>query len=528
MSPEIEATPPLPRRRNRRAKPRWGRARWLRAMAGPQAMVALPVVAAGVWLTGYEAAAIVAALGLPALLLLSGLTPLGRPGPGSGTFDHVLTRTEAQDVIDDIMAHCRRNRTSTAALIVQVDGPGLSGHDWGDRTMDRALTACTRRIEAVMRDRDAVFRMGDQRIAIVLQPTRRVDLDLAIMIADRVQLTLTEPVSLDGELLNLGSRVGICTADASPQRSGVALLAAADCALGAALRQEDGAVRAFTPAMKQEVEVAKRLVLQVGPALEAGEIRPWFQAQVAAGTGALTGFEALARWYHPDLGILTPAQFLHAVEASGAGGALGEVMLRASLAALARWDAAGLHVPHVGVNLSLEELRDPRLADRIIWEVDRHDVPASRISVEILETVTLADAEDAIMQNVERLRAAGFRLDLDDFGTGAASISHIARFGVHRIKIDRSFIAGLEADSEKRRVVNAILSLAGQLNIETLAEGVETPAQAEALAGMGCDHLQGYHVARPMPFEDALAWARGRMTPPPERDLARLEPRGTA
>ena len=491
-------------------------------------MVALPIAAAGVWVMGYEAAAIVAALGLPAVLLLVGLNPLGRGAPGGGTFEHVLTREEAQDVTDDILAHCRARKTSTATLIVHIDGLGLSGREWGDRTMDRALDACTRRIEAVMRDRDAVFRIGDQRIAIVLQPTMHVDLDLAIMIADRVQLTLTEPVSLDSELLNLGSRIGICTAAASPQRSGAALMAAAACALDAAMQQEDGAIRAFTPAMKAEVETSKRLILQVGPALDAGEIQPWFQAQVDAGTGTLTGFEALARWYHPDLGVLAPGQFLPAVTASGTGAALGEVMLRASLDALARWDDAGLHVPHVGVNLSLEELRDPRLADRVIWEVDRHDIPASRIAVEILETVTLADAEDAIMQNVERLREAGFRLDLDDFGTGAASISHIARFGVHRIKIDRSFIDGWDDDTEKQRVINAILSLAAQLNIETLAEGVENPQQAQALADMGCNHLQGYHIAKPMPFEETLAWARARSAIRPERDLAKLEPRGTA
>ena len=515
------------------AAPTFGsRLGWATRLAGADAALLFPCAAGVAWLAGYEGAAMALALVLPAILLLGG-SDSGR-GARVGRLLHLdrpLGRGEAQKLADAILLDCARSGWSTAALMVQVAGPGLRGGDWGQRTSERAMQALARRARIAMREQDAVFRMGDDTVAVILHPTRRADLDVAMMIADRLQAAMAEPVSVEGRAIRVSCRVGICTQIMAPERTGTALLSAADCALRIAARHEEGAVRAFTPEMQAEAETGHALTLQVTRAIDTGEIRPWFQAQIEARTGALSGFEALARWYHPELGVLAPGQFLDAVEAAGRGAALGERMLRAALEALEAWDRAGIEVPHVGINFSMDEMRDPRLAERVVWEVDRHDVASRRISVEILETVTLDGAEEVIIRNVRRLRDAGFRLDLDDFGTGAAAISHIARFGVHRIKIDRSFIAGIEREGEGRRVVAAILSLAGELGIETLAEGVETPAQAAALAEMGCGHLQGYGVAKPMPFDDTVAWVRARERGAPAPGglgLASLQPRGTA
>ena len=146
---------------------------------------------------------------------------------------------------------------------------------------------------------------------------------------------------------------------------------------------------------------------------------------------------------------------------------------------------------------------------------------------EILETVTLRDDDETIRRNIRTLREAGFRLDLDDFGTGAASIAHIARFGVHRIKIDRTFIHNVDRDETQREVVAAILGLAERLSIETIAEGVETPEEQATLAEMGCPHVQGFGIARPMPFQQTVPWAlslRARQN----GSLRTMQPRGSA
>ena len=507
--------------------------RWARRAGASDVALLLPFAAAGVWLMGYDGAAMAVALVLPAILLMGGAGWSGKPPGHSVAFraDRPLTRPQAEAVATDILSEARVRGSGTIALMLRVGGTGLARPDWGRSGSERVMQAMARRLRGAMRDGDAVFRTGDDVICVVLQPISRADLDVAMMISDRLQAVAAQPLSLEGRSVRVVTHVGLCTDVMAPERTGAAFLAAADCALRIAARQEEGAVRAFTPEMQASVEIDHTLALEVGSALEKGEIRPWFQAQVDARTGALSGFEALARWYHPQLGVLAPGRFLDAVDAAGRNAELGERMLRASLEAMDGWDKAGLDVPHVGINFSMDELRDPRLAERVAWEVDRTGIAPHRVAVEILETVTLADAEQVIIRNVRALKEAGFKLDLDDFGTGAAAISHIARFGVHRIKIDRSFIDGVEDDPETRRMIGAILKLAAELGIESLAEGVETQAQADALAAMGCGHLQGYGIAKPMPFDETVRWARerARMDPRPGKpDLAQLHPRGSA
>jgi diguanylate cyclase len=227
---------------------------------------------------------------------------------------------------------------------------------------------------------------------------------------------------------------------------------------------------------------------------------------VSTDTGAITGFEALARWHHPERGLIPPAEFLPAVMDAGLSSRLCDTILTGSLAAMRKWDQIGLNVPKVGVNFSCAELRDPRLVDRIKWELDRFDLKPQRLAVEILETVVADTSNDIIVRNLSALSRLGCALDLDDFGTGQAAIANIRRFSVNRIKIDRSFVTRVHDDREQQRTVAAILSLAEQLGLDTLAEGVETPEEHAMLAQLGCRHIQGYVIARPMPFEETADW----------------------
>ncbi|MEM8823453.1 MAG: GGDEF domain-containing phosphodiesterase, partial [Pseudomonadota bacterium] len=378
-----------------------------------------------------------------------------------------------------------------------------------------------------VRGRDSVFRYAEDGLAIVLSPTQRTDLDVLMQVVDRVQAAIAEGLPVEGRTIHVQSSVGVCAQSAAPEASGEALMTAADCALRIARRAGGGAARAFDPAMQDQVESDHRLAAQVADALRDGQIKPWFQPQIDAATGSLTGLEALARWHHPELGVLSPDQFLPAISAAGLTADLSDMILDQTLSSMADWDEDGLDVPCIGVNLSLDELSDPRLADRIAFQVDQHGLTPDRISIEILETVTLQDGAEAVVRNLHTLRRSGFRLELDDFGTGAASIAHIAQFGVHRIKIDRSFVHGLKEGKEQQRLVAAILGFANQLDIETLAEGVETSDERALLAEMGCGQLQGFGIARPMPRDDVSRWIRnhGRAHQQP---LERMTIRGTA
>jgi EAL domain-containing protein (putative c-di-GMP-specific phosphodiesterase class I) len=249
------------------------------------------------------------------------------------------------------------------------------------------------------------------------------------------------------------------------------------------------------------------LACEVEAALTNGEIKAWYQPQICTDTGLISGFEALARWHHPEDGILAPAEFLGAVAEAGQMSRLGKVMLYNALSALKSWDRARLNIATVAVNFSTEELRDPLLADWIKWEVDRFDLRPNRLTVEILETVTAQSEDDIILRNIELLSRHGVNLDLDDFGTGQASIANIRRFHVSRIKMDRSFVTKLDEDPTQYAMVSAILSLAEHLGLDTLAEGVETAGEHSTLAQLGCGYVQGFGIARPMPFEDTIAWA---------------------
>ena len=185
-------------------------------------------------------------------------------------------------------------------------------------------------------------------------------------------------------------------------------------------------------------------------------------------------------------------------------------MLFQSLAALRAWDDAGLNAPLIGVNFSTAELQNPKLVEKVKWELDRFDLTPDRLCIEILETVFSNETDGTVIRNISGLSELGCRIDLDDFGTGNASIAHIQKLKVDRIKIDRLFVARLDEDAQQKQLVQAILTMANQLGVDTLAEGVETVGEHSTLAKIGCGHVQGFGIARPMPFAKTLEWIQER------------------
>ncbi|MGI3183784.1 putative bifunctional diguanylate cyclase/phosphodiesterase [Nioella aestuarii] len=446
---------------------------------------------------------------LPGLLALQAMRPQGK-GVGDGAPLDGKTglpmRQSFLAVLDTTLSEAGLKGHSTACLVAEIDDfPDMAAR-WGGEASDHILRRTANRVLTTVRRGDVVACIGEGRFAITLHPVASVKLDIVMSLVDRLQRALSEPIAIAAASAHPTVSVGFATPAQTDFAGAEHLLDAALTALIEARRHGPGGVRGYSDRIKSCSQLRHGLAEEVEEALTNGDIRPWFQPQVCADTGAVTGFEALARWHHPEAGILTPADFLPAVADAGCMGRLGESILAQSLRAIQEWDMAGCSVPSVAVNFSAEELRDPTLADRLKWEVDRFDLRPKRLMVEILETVAAQSEDDVILRNIEQMGAHGFNLDLDDFGTGQSSIANIRRFRVNRIKIDRSFVTKLDQDSTQRAVVAGILALAERLNVSTVAEGVETPGERSVVAQLGCDHLQGYIIARPMPFSDTVSW----------------------
>ncbi|MEO0917953.1 MAG: EAL domain-containing protein, partial [Pseudomonadota bacterium] len=266
------------------------------------------------------------------------------------------------------------------------------------------------------------------------------------------------------------------------------------------------AVRFYSGGLSSEEALNRNTARELNTALETSEIFAWFQPQICTDDGRVTGFEALARWEHPERGMVAPASFLPDIEKSGLSQRLAEVILKQSLMALNVWDAAGLDVPSVSVNFSEEELRNPRLPDYVRWELDRHGIAPERLVIEVLESVVTESSEDAVSRTLQALSRAGCKIDLDDFGTGFTSFVSVRRFNVDRIKIDRSLVNKIDCDEEQMSMFSALLAFGNRLGIEALAEGVETEAEFDKLKGLGCRHVQGYAICRPLPLGETLIW----------------------
>lgn len=400
-------------------------------------------------------------------------------------------------------------------MIVEIDDHDDLVARMGRDVAERTLRTTAERVQSALRDGDMVARLDGACLAIAMMPKSRINLEALLQIVERVQDAVSEPVGIDSATVYITVSIGFCISTRAPADGPEALLSAAETAAEEARRNGPAGVRAYSQDMQSKIAQRNALVDDVLTAFDEGQIRPWFQPQISCDTGEITGFEALARWDHPERGMIPTSEFLPAVDSAGLMTQMGEVILYQCLNALRSWDRAGLNVPCVGINFSMHELQDPKLISRMRWELDRFELTADRVTVEVLETVVAQTDEDTISRNIAGLAAMGCQIDLDDFGTGHASFTNIRRFGVDRIKIDRSIVMSVDTDREQQKMVNAILMMAEQLELDTLAEGVETVAEHAILAQMGCGHVQGFGLARPMPFDDTIPWI--------ERHLAKLE-----
>lgn len=412
-------------------------------------------------------------------------------------------RAQLVEHLDRTLAAAQRKGRRVSLCQLDLGGTGRVNESLGRKAGDLVLAEIAERLRASTRRSEFLARFEEDRFVIVASDIETYS-ELTKLLA-RLRLEVANPIATIGGDISLGLTASIVHAEPG-ETNAEHVLANACIALSAAKSEGVDQTTLYVPELRQAHEARQVLREELNIALDDNQIEPWFQPQINARTGEISGFEALARWRHPNRGLLGPAEFLDAIMEFGLSDRLSEAVLTQSLEALSEWRSAGLNAPRIGVNFSAVQLSDPFTAERIKWQVETRDLNPEDICIEVLESVFMDDMTKAAGKTVTALSRAGFAIDLDDFGTGRSSIASLQRCPVDRIKIDRSFVTDIDIDPQQQKVVGAMIDLAHSLGVEVLAEGVEDDNQRRRLTGMGCEHLQGFGIARPMPATEVASW----------------------
>ncbi|WP_172202236.1 bifunctional diguanylate cyclase/phosphodiesterase [Niveibacterium sp. COAC-50] len=426
-------------------------------------------------------------------------------------FEDALTGLPNRALFNDRLQHAaariaRRGPTPTAVerlgvLFLDLDGFKPINDSFGHEAGDEVLRELARRLQLTLRESDTVARLGgDEFVAMVESRDAEA---AAVTLAQRILDAMRQPIRVSGQDVSLSCSIGVAVfpdhEDHAPR-----LLARAEAAKGAAKRAGGGCCVVYEASMAGDA--AEQVLLQqaLRHAVARGELLLYYQPKVDARSGQVHGLEALLRWRHPERGLVSPAVFVPLAERFGLIGEIGNWVIDEACAQLARWHEQGLRC-RVAINLSPYQLRNAALPERIAAALEQHRLQPSQLVCEITETAMMEnlDAERSVL---DQIAALGVRLSIDDFGTGYSSLAHLRNIPARQLKIDRSFVIDLTANADAQAVLEAVVGLAHALRMEVVAEGVETADQHAALVRLGCDILQGYLIARPMPAEAVPQW----------------------
>jgi diguanylate cyclase (GGDEF)-like protein len=411
----------------------------------------------------------------------------------TGLPNRVLLNDRVQYAIS--IAH--HSEDSIALLFLDMDHFKNINDSLGHSIGDDLLVKVSKRIQSVLREADTLSRQWGDEFFIVLSAT---DADDAAHIAEKLIEVISQPYYIQHHELTVTPSIGIALYPMDGTNFEM-LLQSANAAMYRAKHDGRNCYRFVLPEI--QARSARNLELENGlrHALSRNELELYYQPQILIETGDIIGAEALLRWKHPTLGMVSPAEFIPVAEESGQIVAIGEWVLHSALKQLKSWIDGGIEPFIMSVNLSAVQFRHPKLASLILDTLKEIELPAKYLELELTEGIAMENPLRAI-EIMNELHDQGIRMSIDDFGTGYSSLNYLKKFKVYKLKIDQSFIHDITENPEDKTIVNTIIYMAHSLNMITIAEGVETAEQFDILREIGCKEVQGYYFSKPLPYDE--------------------------
>ncbi len=400
------------------------------------------------------------------------------------------------DRIKYLLNHAQRNNESLAVMLLDLDHFKSINDTLGHTVGDQLLIEIAKRLKAAIGDEDTVSRSGGDEFVFLFPDT---DANIAMHIATKLISEVSIPVTIGQHELVITPSIGIALYPYDGENFDT-LLKNADTAMYQTKRFSRNAFQFFTPEMQLNSARDLQLENAMRYALQRNELQLYYQPQISTQEGKIIGAEALLRWTHPELGVISPGEFIPIAENSGQIIQIGEWVLRTAVHQMKEWKDKGFGPLVIAVNLSAVQFQQSNLIELVTNILDEAELPHEYLELELTEAITMNDPQSAI-DIMNKLHAKGIRMSIDDFGTGYSSLSYLKQFKIYKLKIDQSFIRNIADDSEDQAIVRAIIEMAKSLGMQTIAEGVETAEQLAFLHKNNCDEIQGYYYSKPLPSD---------------------------
>ncbi|MEH2413610.1 putative bifunctional diguanylate cyclase/phosphodiesterase [Nostoc sp.] len=402
------------------------------------------------------------------------------------------------DRLHEILSQPENNQRLVAIFLLSIDDFTALSHGLEHHITNLLLRAVAQRLSTCMMQTDILAHLSGDKFAIARMDI--VSFESVIKLSQLLSSNLSKPFFVEGNLIHITASIGITINGLNDLNSVDQLLQQADMALYQAKQQGRSQYQYYSPEINAQLQERLTLENELYAALKRNEMLVYYQPLIDLQNGKVTGMEALVRWQHPTLGLISPAKFIPIAEANGLIVPIDQWVLRTACAQNRAWQLAGFNPIRISVNLSARQFEQPNLVDVVSQILQETGLKASYLELEVTESFLMGDIERSI-NTLKQLRELGIWLALDDFGTGYSSLNYLKRFPVNMLKIDQSFVQDVISNPDSTAITDAIIALAKSLRLKITAEGVETKEQLDYLRMQGCDEGQGYYFSRPVPAD---------------------------